>query len=354
MAGEERRTTGRLALALKAVPILGLVAGLLCACGSTAGSDGPQTLTLYNGQHLQTTSALVTAFERLTGIKVVVHSDDEQILANQIIEEGARSPADVFFTENSPALMELEDRGMLAKVDASTLADVASKYDSPAGEWVGVTARVNVIVYNTNLLRPDQVPTSILQLASPRWRNKIALAPSETDFLPIVTSVLHTYGRARTLQWLHGLEVNAGPLVFPDNESLVDMVSRRSNAIDLCTLNQYYWYRERDQVGAADMHSAIAFLAPRDPGYVLDVSGAGILASSTHQAAAQRFLAFLVSRQGQEIIAHSQSYEYPLGSGVLTAQPLKPFDQLQPAPLTITQLGNGSAALALEQQAGLV
>jgi iron(III) transport system substrate-binding protein len=219
---------------------------------------------------------------------------------------------------------------------------------------VGVTARVNVLVYNTNLLQADQVPTSIMDLASPEWRNKIAIAPAETDFQPVVTSVDRTYGPAATVKWLEGLRQNAGALQFPDNETLVDMVSRRSNSIDLCSLNQYYWYRERDQVGADNMHSAVAFLAPRDPGYVLDVSGAGILASSRHQALAQKFLSFIVSRQGQEIIAHSQSYEYPLGSGVTTAQPLKPFSQLQPVSLTISQLGDGSQAVALEQQAGLI
>ncbi len=335
------------------VAAFALLGGLLSAC-SSSGPGSEQVLTLYNGQHLQTTDGLVTAFEKKYGVQVNVHSDDEDVLANQLIQEGSRSPADVFFTENSPALMSLQERGLLAKVSSSTLAHVPSKYDSPNGDWVGVTARVNVLVYNTNLLQPDQVPTSIMDLALPQWKNKIAIAPSETDFQPVVTSVLRTYGKAKTLQWLEGLRQNAGALEFPDNETLVDMVSRRSNSIDLCALNHYYWYRERDQVGAANMHSVISFLAPRDPGYVLDVSGAGILKSSPHKALAEEFLAFIVSHQGQEIIAHSNSYEYPLGSGVLTAQPLKPFDELQPAPLTIADLGDGSQAIALEQQAGLI
>jgi iron(III) transport system substrate-binding protein len=330
-----------------------LLCTVLTACGPTSIASH-QSLTLYNGQHLQTTSALVTAFERESGIQVAVHSDDEDVLANQIIQEGTRSPADVFFTENSPALMSLEEHGLLAGVSPATRSHVPPQYNSPGGDWIGVTARVNVLVYNANLLRPDQVPTSILQLAQPEWKNKIAIAPGETDFQPIVTSVLRTYGHATALSWLEGLRQNAGALQYPDNETLVDMVSRRSNSIDLCSLNQYYWYREREMVGADNMHSVISFLAPRDPGYVLDVSGMGILASSRHKAAAEKFLAFVVSHQGQEIIAHSDSFEYPLGSGVRTAQPLKPWSQLQPAPLTISELGDGSAAIALEQEAGLI
>jgi iron(III) transport system substrate-binding protein len=87
---------------------------------------------------------------------------------------------------------------------------------------------------------------------------------------------------------------------------------------------------------------------------VLDVSGAAVLKSSHHQAAADKFLAFLVSRQGQEILAHSDSFEYPLGSGVVTAQPLRPFVSLQPAPLSIAELGDGAEAVALLHQSQLL
>ena len=130
------------------------------------------------------------------------------------------------------------------------------------------------------------------------------------------------------------------------------MVNRGQVQIGL--INHYYWYRERDEVGAKNMHSAIAFFAPNDVGYVLDVSGAAVLKSSKHQAAAQKLVAFLVSHNGEEVLAHSESYEYPLGSGVVTAKPLKPFDQLQPAALSLSDLGDGSGAIALLQQVQLL
>jgi iron(III) transport system substrate-binding protein len=130
------------------------------------------------------------------------------------------------------------------------------------------------------------------------------------------------------------------------------MVNKGQAAIGI--INHYYWYRERYDVGAANMHSAIAYFAPRDPGYILNVSGAAILKSSQNKAEAQRFLAFMVSKKGQEIIAHSPSYEYPLGSGVSTAKGLRPFDTLQPAPLSVAELGDGSAAIALLQKAQLL
>ena len=87
---------------------------------------------------------------------------------------------------------------------------------------------------------------------------------------------------------------------------------------------------------------------------MIDVSGAGILASSSHQAEDQKFLAFLVSKQGQEIIAHDESYEYPLGSGVVTARPLAPFKQLRPDAISVGQLGNGKSAISLLREAGIL
>ena len=328
-----------------------LVAVVLSACGGGA-SGSASSITLYNGQHVQTTQSLVNAFEKKTGITVNVRSDDEDVLADQIVTEGSHSPADIFFTENSPPLQYLASKGLLATVKASTLAHTPSKYNSSDGKWVGISARVSVIVYNTSLLKPSQLPKSAMDLAEPQWKGKLALAGAETDFQPIVTTVARTYGQAAALKWLEALKANAASHIYPDNETIADEVNRGQVALGI--VNQYYWYRERAEIGASNMHSAIAYFAPHDVGYVLDVSGAAILKSSTHQADAQKFLAFMSSYQGQQIIAHSDSFEYPIASGVTTAQPETPFSELQPNPVTIAELGTGALAIKLLQEAQLL
>src|SRR5450432_1632756 len=133
------------------------MASALIACGGSGGgapasaSLAGQTITLYNGQHEQTTALLVSAFEKHTGVKVKVRSDDEAALGNQIIQEGSNSPADAFYTENTPVLEHLNKEGLLAQVDRSTLAAVPARFSSTSGNWVGVSARVSVLVYNTRL-----------------------------------------------------------------------------------------------------------------------------------------------------------------------------------------------------------
>jgi iron(III) transport system substrate-binding protein len=320
---------------------------LLSACGSS--SHGP-SITLYNGQHEQTTAALVAAFEKQTGIHVAVRSGDEAELADQIMQEGSSSPADVFYTENTPVLEALRAHGLLAAVSPTTLAQVPSRYDSAQGDWVGVSARVSVLVYNTSLIKPSQLPSSILELAEPKWKGKLGFAPSETDFQPLITDITKLDGVATAERWLKGLQANSK--LYPDNETVVAQVNAGESAVGI--INHYYWYRLRAELGQSAMHSALHYYAAGDPGDLVNVSGAAILESSSHQADAQKFLAFLVSHTGQETIAHSHSYEYPLRAGVPPAPGLLPFSQLHPVSVTPAELGDGSAALALEQKIGLL
>ena len=332
-------------------PLLALLASAvaLSACGSAAGT----TITLYNGQHVQTTDALVAAFEKAhPGVHVLVRSDSENTLDAQIVQEGSRSPADVLFAENSPALEYLQNRGLLAPLPRAVLSATPSRFNSPTGRWVGVTARVSLMVYDPAVVPRRRLPTSILALAEPRYRGLLGLAPSETDFQPIVTAVVHAVGRARTLAWLEGLKRNAAGHLYASNEALTLAVNR--GAVGIGVIDQYYWYRLRATLGAGAVHSALAPFAPRDPGYVLDVSGAGVLASSHHRTAAEALVRFLVSRQGQQIITRSDSFEYPLAAGVATPEPETPFAALRPDPISIAQLGTGSTAVALLREAQLL
>jgi iron(III) transport system substrate-binding protein len=353
-SGHGRR---RLASAVAAVA----ACGALAACGSASAHStaGGATLTLYSGQHVQTAENLVAAFEKKTGIQVQIRSDDEDALANQIATEGGHSPADLFYTENTPPLMSLEGKGLLSPVDAATLSRTPGTYNSPGGDWVGVSARTSVIVYNPGLIKASQLPTQISQFADPRYKGKLALAPQETDFQPIVIAYERAYGKAATLRWLAALKKNAAGHIYPDNETVVSEVNQ--GAIPFGIVNQYYWYRMRDEIGAGRVKARITHLAPHNPGYVIDVSGAAVLTSSKHQAEAQKFLAFLVSPGGQDIIAtpgtgpgQSISFEYPLASGVTTKAPETPLRQLQPYPITIGQLGTGSDGIALLRAAGLL
>jgi iron(III) transport system substrate-binding protein len=295
--------------------------------------------------------SLVGAFTKQTGIKVRVHSGEAPEIANQIAKEGAASPADIYFTENSPELTLLDEKGLLAKVDAATLAAVPAKYSAADGNWVGVLARENVLAFNPSLVKEAELPPSLLDLAKPEWKGRVAIAPSDADFLPLVNAVAALKGKQAALAWLKGLRDNAQ--VFDDDEGVVAGVDRGSVAVGV--INNYYWARLRTEVGAAKLHSQIHHFVGGDVGGLINISGAAVLKSSKNQADAQKFLAFLVSRPVQDGLAKGDvSFEYPLASGVAPNPLLKPFERLQPPSLSMQDLGDDRDAAKMLRQAGLI
>ena len=272
--------------------------------------------------------------------------------SNDLAQAGNRKTADVFYSENTPALRLLEIKNLLAPTEPATLARVDQRFRSTVDDWVGVSARVGVLAYNTDKLAPAEVPDSVMDLALPEWKGKIGLAPTDTDFQAVVTAIARTHSDERTLEWLQALKANAGSYVYSDNDVLADAINR--GQVELGLINHQSWFRERARVGRSNLSSAIAFLRPLDSGYLLDLSGAAVLRSSDSPTDAQKLVAFLVSREGAETIAGSRSYEYPLGSNVKAAKGLREFNSLSPVPLTFNDLGDGSKAIELLRRAQLL
>jgi iron(III) transport system substrate-binding protein len=294
---------------------------------------------------------LSKAFTKETGIDVKVHSGEAPELASQLLKEGASSSADVFFTENSPELQLLSEKGLLSKVAPATLASVPASYSGPNGDWVGVLARENVLVFNKGMVQESALPASLLDLAKPEWKGKVAIAPTDADFLPLVGAVEALKGRPAALDWLKGLRENA--MIFDDDEGVVAAVDRGAAATGI--INNYYWARLRLEKGAENMKSAIHHFAGGDIGGLVNVSGAAVLKSSHNQASAQKFLAFLVEKSTQQMLSNLDiTFEYPLAPGVVANPILKPFGELAPPPLTVKQIGDDSDAALLLREAGLV
>lgn len=321
------------------------------AASVCAAHAAPAPLIIYGAQHPQVEAMLAQAFTKKTGIPVKIHDGEGPDIASQIVQEGASSPADVFYTENSPELNLLAQKGMLAPVNASTLAQVPSKYNGANGEWAGVTARENVLDYNPSLISKAALPAALMDLADPKWKGKIGIAPSDGDFLPLVSAVIKLYGQDKALAWLQGLKVNAK--IYADDEGVTAAVAHGDVAMGV--INNYYYYRLRTQLGMNGIHSEIEHFKNGDVGGLVNVSGAAVLKSAAEPKEAQEFLAFLVSKEAQEMLGKSDvAFEYPLRPGVKPNPALTPFDELQPPSIKAADLGDDQEAGRLLQQAGLI
>lgn len=327
------------------------VLGASVALSAVGVAHAAPTLTLYSAQHEQLVKLLAADFEKASGIAVRIHSGEGPEIASQLLAEGAHSPADVYFTENSPELMRLQEKGLLAKLEPATMQAVPARYSSAQNEWVGVLARENVLAYNPALIKLAQMPASLLDLANPAWKGKVAIAPTDADFLPLVSAVVALKGQPAALEWLKGLKANAQ--LFDDDEGVVAAVNRGAVATGI--INSYYWARLHTELGDKGTHSQVYHFGHGDVGALVNVSGAAVLKSSRQPALAQKFVAYLVSQRGQKLMAKSRiDFEYPLRPGVAPDPLLKPFGQLQPPALSVEKLGDDSEAGKLLRQAGLL
>lgn len=341
--------SSRITRSLFAALCLGSIGAFAIAgCGSSSDPSG--SLTLYSAQHEPMTEALAKGFEAKNGAKVRIRYGEDEGLASQVEQEGDASPADVVLTENTPPLESLAEKELLAKVDPSTLEEVPSRYSSPTGHWVGVAARETVMVYNPKLIAADELPASILDLAKPEWKGKLAIAPSEPDFVPIVSAIEKLDGEAAAVEWLEGFGANAKR--YNDNEGIIAAVDGGQIAAGI--INHYYWYEAVAEEGKDKVPSKLHYFGHEDPGALVNISGAGALASSGEPELAQEFLAYMVSREGQTAMTASGDWEYPLNGAVPPPPGLKPFGSLEPPKVGPADLGDGKAPVELIEQVGLL
>ncbi|MGY1622730.1 iron ABC transporter substrate-binding protein [Geodermatophilus sp. SYSU D00965] len=300
------------------------VAAVLAGCGSDGGSGG-DALTVYSAQHESLVRTMLEDFTAETGIELEFRDANDAELANQIVQEGEASPADVFLTENSPSIDILDREGLLAPLDSSTLDQVGEQYRPSSGNWTGFAARSTVLVYNPAQLPEGELPASILDLANPEWQGRIGIAAGGPDFQAIVAAVLALRGEDETRAWLEGLERNAA--VYQSNTAV--MVAADEGEIDAGVMYHYYWYRDQAENALKGDDAALHYFGNGDPGAFLSVSGAGVLASSDQQEEAQQLVAYLTGPKAQQKLAESSALEYAVGNGVASAEALPPLADLQ-------------------------
>ncbi|HHE8189170.1 TPA: iron ABC transporter substrate-binding protein [Pseudomonas aeruginosa] len=323
-------------------------AALACLLGSlslNAAAD-PVTLTLYNGQHAATGIAIAKAFQDKTGIQVKIRKGGDGQLASQITEEGARSPADVLYTEESPPLIRLASAGLLAKLEPETLALVEPEHAGGNGDWIGITARTRVLAYNPKKIDEKDLPKSLMDLSDPSWSGRFGFVPTSGAFLEQVAAVIKLKGQEEAEDWLTGLKAFGS--IYTNNVTAMKAVE--NGEVEMALINNYYWYTLKKEKG--ELNSRLHYFGNQDPGALVTVSGAAVLKSSKHPREAQQFVAFMLSEEGQKAIL-SQSAEYPMRKGMQADPALKPFAELDPPKLTPADLGEASEALSLERDVGL-
>ncbi|WON78613.1 iron ABC transporter substrate-binding protein [Serratia sp. UGAL515B_01] len=326
-----------------------LLASSMALTFSANAADNELGLVVYNAQHENLVKSWVEGFTKDTGIKVTLRNGGDSELGNQLVQEGSASPADVFLTENSPAMVLVDNAKLLAPLNVDTSAQVDPQYRPDHGRWTGIAARSTVFVYNPAKISETQLPESLLDLAKPEWKGRWAASPSGADFQAIVSALLELKGEQATREWLKAMKTNF--TAYKGNSTVMKAVN--AGQIDSGVIYHYYPFVDSAKTGENSKNIKLHYFQQQDPGAFVSISGGGVLASSKHPQQAQEFIKWITGKQGQEILRTNTAFEYAVGVGAASNPKLVPLKELNAPKVEPSKL-NSKKVVELMTEAGLL
>lgn len=302
-------------------------------CSEATGEE----VTIYSGRSEDLVLPVLDAFECESGISVVTNFGDPTDLALQLVEEGDRTPADVFLSKSPGAVGFLTSEGILATLsdDVVSLVDEANVGGEDA--WVGITGRERVLVYNVDLVDEADLPSSVLDLTKEQYRGQVAIPATNGSFQDWFTVFRAQLGDDVAAQWLEDMVANDA-IVTESNRPTVDAVGRGEYEFGL--VNHYYNFQEAEALG--DVHRAENHsFDGGDIGSLVIVTAAGVTSTSDNVAESEQLIQFMLSEGAQSYFTND-SLEYPLAADVEPAAVLPALsDDGSDFDVTFDDLGNG-------------
>ncbi len=307
----------------------------------------PGELVVYSGRSESLVGPIIEQFAEATGIDVSVKYGSTSEVAATILEEGANTPADIFFAQDPGGLAAVES--MFTTLPNDVLNLVSPNFRSPDGKWIGLSGRARVIVYNTRTVSPNELPADLRGFTDPKWQGRIGWPPTNGSFQAMVTAMRVIWGEDETRAWLEGILAN-NPQIYPKNTPTV--AAAGAGEIDVGFVNHYYLYRFLAEEGEG-FAARNAHLSGGGPGAMILVAGAGVLDDSANSENAIKFIEFMLSPVAQQYFAGS-TYEYPLVEGVNVNRLLTPLDAINAPEVDMADLGDLEGTLDLLRDTGVL
>lgn len=324
------------------------LAGCFALALALPGMAQADELTVYSGRGEALVGPVIAQFERDSGIKVNVRYGGTAELATLLTEEGAQSPADVFWAQDGGALGAVAP--LFADLPADVNEGVAAQFRNVNNKWAPTSGRSRVLVYSKERVQEGDLPASINDLTGEKYKGRVAWAPTNGSFQAFVTAYRVVHGDDAAKAWLEGMIANDAK-VYRNNGTQIEAIA--NGEVDFGLVNNYYLgrYIGRD----AEFPVNQTTFADGDIGNLLNVAGAGIVAASDNQDNARKFIDYLLSPAAQQYVA-VEGYEYPVITGVIGHGSLVPFDTaLEAAPqVDIDTISDLEGTLELLRQVGLL
>lgn len=307
----------------------GLLIALLLGASLLGGCGGGEAdLVVYSGRSEPLIKPFLEEFAEREGLDVQVRFGDTAELVGTVLEEGDKTPADVFIGQDAAALEQLDAEGLLRPTQA--FERTPERYRGKDLTWTGLSGRARVVAVPAG----GQQPESVFDLADPEWKGRLAgPITSNVSFRDWVSAIRIERGDEFTRQYLEGLKANDIE-ILASNSEVTSAVARGEFEAGL--VNHYYVELQRRDGG--DVEAVYTDQEPGGFGVVFNVASAGVTRSSEHAENARKLMDYLLTDEIQERFAEA-NFEYPLLPGLRPAPGVRPLSDIRITDVPLSELG---------------
>ena len=304
---------------------------------ATSAAYANEPLTVYTSRGEELITPLLEEFTTQTGIEVQVLSDGAPKLIARMQSEGAQSPADIFLPADVASLEDAAQKGLLREVNSEILdANIPQAYRDPDHMWFGLGKRARVIAYVKGQVDPATELSTYEDLADPKWKGEILLRSSSHPYnLALIAAMIENNGAEAAETWVKGLVANLARAPQGGDRDQLRAIAAGEGKIAL--VNSYYYalMKVSDVPEDRAVADALEIYFPNQNagegalnGAHVNVSGAGVLASSDQYDAAVQLMEFLSSIDAQTIYAE-QNQEFPVNPTAKLSEVLVSFGEFK-------------------------
>jgi len=311
---------------------------------------GNNELIVYSSRTSSLVQPILEQYAADTGTDINVKYASTASIVATLLEEGDNVRPDVVYLADPAGWAVLSEGKILSELPDKLLNKVDDKFRSDQGEWVGISGRSKVVVYNTKTIDPNKdLPQSIMDFTDPKWKGRIGWAPTHGEWQITPMAIRIEKGEDAARSWLEGVKANQ-PRVYPNLISIVHAAGQ--GEIDVGFVNHYYVPRFIQEEGSG-FGARNHYLGKGDPGAVIDVAAVGVIKSTENKDRAEGFVEYMLGTEAQTYFSE-QTHEYPLIAGVKPSGDLPPLDSLDPPDINPGELSQLEATLRMLRDADII
>ncbi len=310
-----------------------VTAALLCSALPAMADE----VNIYSHRQPELIQPLLDAFSAQTGIDVNVAFVDKG-MAERLLAEGDRSPADLVLTVDIARLNEVVAAGVTQAVQSAVLdANIPAQYRDPDGQWFGLTSRARIVYASKDRVNPAEI-TTYEDLADPKWRGRICIRSGTNDYnIALTAAILAHHDADFTQNWLQGVKVNLAHKPAGGDRDQVKSIW--AGECDIAVGNTYYigqMLADPEQAAWAQSVNVI-FPTFETGGSHLNISGMAMTKAAPNHDAALQLMEWLSSDEAQRIYAET-NFEFPVKDGVARSELVQSWGAFVPDTLPLAEV----------------